>query len=120
MWKKRWIILEFISGGSIYTGFDLKCNYTTVNGIVGKIKEHIKIFSFLPINNCFTHLSFDEYPRSIYGRAPAKILHAVLFELCEYIAESLELKSILSTTIMISHAVVGYIRIHDIRVVVIF
>ena len=92
---------------NIYISSGLKCDYITIHDIVGKTKEHTESFSFIPINNCFTHLSFGGYPRSIYGGTPAEIVHTVLLGLCEYIIESMELKFTLSAIDMISHVVVG-------------
>ena len=94
-------------GDKNYIGTSLKCNYITRNNIVGQTEEHIDQFSFLLINNCFTHLSFSVCPRSIYGGTPAEVLHAVLLGLYEYIAVGIELTLTASEIDMISYVVVG-------------
>lgn len=49
------------------------------------IKEELELYIFLPINNSFHNLK-----RSLYGATLAGIVYAVLFELCESIAECME------------------------------
>ena len=43
----------------------------------------------------------------MYGATPAKILHAVLLGLCEYIAGGIELSFTASAMDLISHILVG-------------
>ena len=64
---------------------ELICSFHLMQNIVGKTKEVLELYSFLPINNCFHNFSFGGCERSIYGATSAEILHAVLLELYEYI-----------------------------------
>ena len=70
-----------------YIDQPLLCQYITRNHIVGKSSEELEYHSFLPIDNCFSHLSFGGGNRSIWGATPAEILHAAELGLCEYIAD---------------------------------
>ena len=56
---------------------------------MGKTKDELDEYSFLPIKNGFRDLSFGGCSRNTYGSNPAEILNAVLLELCEYIAEEM-------------------------------
>ena len=41
-----------------YIGVPLKCKYIKVSDIAGQTNDHIEQYSFLPIDNCFTSMSF--------------------------------------------------------------
>ena len=86
---------------------DLICSFHSIDTIVGHSKEELDKYSFLPIRNCFTDLSFGGCSRNIYGATPAEILHAILLGLCEYISESMELTFTDSSIYIISKTVVG-------------
>ena len=66
-----------------YIGSALKCDYITINEIVGQKKDHIEKYSFLPINTCFTNISFGGCLRDLYGGIPADKLHAIILGLCK-------------------------------------
>ena len=69
----------------------LKCKFIRKQDIIGKDKDELDKMSFIPINNCFHHLSFGGCDRNIYGGTLAEMLHAVLLGLCDYISEGLEI-----------------------------
>ena len=69
----------------------LLCQFIKKVDVENKTKEELDKISFLPINNCFSKLSFGGDPRGIYGGSPAEILHAVLLGPCDYISEALDL-----------------------------
>ena len=94
-------------GDNICIDAPLICKYITKNDIEGKSKEELEKFSFIPIHNCFSQLSFGGDPRGIYGGTPAEILHAVLLGLCDYIAEAIELMFTQTSMDQISHVVAG-------------
>jgi hypothetical protein len=71
-----------MDGDNTYIGVPLKCKYINVSDIAGQTDDHIEQYSFLPIDNFFTPMSFGGFPRGIYGGTPAEILHAVLLGLC--------------------------------------
>ena len=85
----------------------LLCQYLTKIDIENKSKDELDKLSYLPIQNCFSRLSFGGDPRGIYGGTPAEILHAVLLGLCDYIAEALDLMFTQSTFDLISMVVAG-------------
>ena len=68
-----------MDGDNTYIGSHLKCKYTAVSDIGGQTDDHSEQYSCLPIDNCFTRISFGGYPRGIYGGTPAEISHAALF-----------------------------------------
>ena len=43
----------------------LICQYITKNDVEGKSKEELENFTFIPIHNCFSRLSFGGDPRGI-------------------------------------------------------
>ena len=56
-----------MDGDNTYIGVPLKCKYIKVSDIAGQTDDHIEQYSFLPIDNCFTHMFFGRCPRGIYG-----------------------------------------------------
>ena len=94
-------------GDNVCMNKELMCNFHSIDTIVGCSKTELDKYSFLPIHNCFTDLSFGGCPRNIYGATPAEILHSILLGLCEYIAESMELIFTDSSMYLISKTVVG-------------
>ena len=88
----------------------LLCKYISKSDIEGKTKEELDEFSFYPINNCFSQLSFGGDPRGIYGATPAEILHAVELGLCEYLAEAVDLIFTQTSLDSISYVVAGIYR----------
>ena len=85
----------------------LLCKFLTKNDVVGKSKDELNDYSFLPIKNCFHGISFGGCERNVYGATPAEILHAVLLGLCEYIADAMELIFTDGSFDLISQTVVG-------------
>ena len=88
----------------------LLCKYITKGDIEGKTKEELDAFSFYPINNCFSNLSFGGDTRGIYGATPAEILHAVQLGLCEYVADAIELMFTQTSMDSISSVIAGIYR----------
>ena len=97
-------------GDDVCLGQALKCQFITMDDVLNKNKEELEEYSFLPINNCFNHISFGGCKRNIYGATPAEILHAVLLGLCEYISEAIDLIFTQTCIEMISQVVVGIYR----------
>ena len=81
-----------------------------MDDVLNKNKEELEEYSFLPVDNCFSHISFGGCNRNIYGATPAEILHAVLLGLCEYISEAIDLIFTQTCMEMISQVVVGIYR----------
>ena len=94
-------------GDDICMDRPLKYKFIRKQDIIGKDKDELDKMSFIPINNCFHHLSFGGCDRNIYGGTPAEMLHAVLLGLCDYISEGLETLFTQSSLDLISHVVVG-------------
>ena len=94
-------------GDNTCIGQELICSYHVKDMFVGKTKEELNEYSFLPINNCFHQLSFGGCDRNIYGATPAEVLHAVLLGLCDYIADGMELTFTPGSMDLISNVVVG-------------
>ena len=88
-------------------GKELRCQFITIDDVVGKSNEEIERYSFLPIKNCFHELSFGGSPFNIYGATPAELLHAVLLGLCEYIAEGMDMLFTKTSMDMFSSVIVG-------------
>ena len=74
-----------MDGDNTYIGSPLKCKYINVSDITSQTDDHIKQYSFLPIGNCFTPMSFDGCPCGIYGGIPVDIVHAMLLGLYQYV-----------------------------------
>lgn len=85
----------------------LKCSFITQEQVDGKTDEELNEFSFLPIKNCFSELSFGGCSQGVCGGTPAEILHAIQLRMCVCVAESLEKFFTKSCLDMISNAVVG-------------
>ena len=81
-----------------------------MDDVLNKSKEELEKHSFLPIDNCFSHISFGGCNRNIYGGTPAEMLHAVLLGLCEYISEGIDLIFTPMCIEMISQVIVGIYR----------
>ena len=96
-----------IDGDDVCLGTPLKCRFITIEDVLDKSPEELEEYSFLPINNCFNHISFGGCNRNIYGATPAEILHAVLLGLCEYISEAIDLIFTPTCIEMISEVVIG-------------
>ena len=79
-----------MDGDNTYIGSHLKCKHTAVSDIGGQSDDHIEQYSCLPIDNCFTCISFGGYPRGIYGGTPAEIYDMLLY-LCQYVVEGVKL-----------------------------
>ena len=94
-------------GDNVCLNKELMCKFHSTETIVGCSKTELDKYSFLPIRNCFTNLSFGGCPRNIYGATPAEMLHSILLGMCEYIAESMELIFTDSSMYLISKTVVG-------------
>ena len=94
-------------GDNVCLDSELMCSFHSVHTIVGRTKDELDAYSFIPIHNCFSDLSFGGCPRNIYGATPAEILHSILLGLCEYIAESMELIFTDASMYLISQTVVG-------------
>ena len=88
-------------------GKELRCQFITIDDVLGKTNDEIERYSFLPIKNCFHDLSFGGCKRNIYGATPAELLHAVLLGLCEYIAEGMDMLFTKASIDMISNVIVG-------------
>lgn len=69
----------------------LVCSFHLKQNIVGKSKEELDLYYFLPINKYFQNLSSGGYERSIYGATSGTILHTLLLGLCEYRADGMQL-----------------------------
>ena len=94
-------------GDNTCIGGPLICKYVTKTDVDGKLKEDLDKISFISIKNCFSDLFFGGDNRGIYGGTPAEILHAVLFGLCDYIAEAIDLMFTQTSMDQISHVVAG-------------
>ena len=94
-------------GDNTYNSSVLECEYISINDIFGQTKEHIEQYSFLPINTHFINISFGGCPRGVYGGTRGEILHDILLELCDYIAEGTELTFTQPNLHLTSHVVVG-------------
>ena len=94
-------------GDDTCIGKNLLCQYITINDIVDKDVEQLNSISFLPIDNCFHHLSFGGCNRNIYGATPAEMLHAFLLGLCDYIAEGMDMIFTQGSLDLISSIVAG-------------
>ena len=88
----------------------LLCQYITKLDIEGKTKDELNAYSFYPVNNCFSKLSFGGDKRGIYGGTPAEILHAIQLGLCEYIADAIDLMFTPSSMSNISCVIAGIYR----------
>ena len=88
----------------------LLCQYITKHDIEGKTKDELNAYSFYPVNNCFSKLSFGGDKRGIYGGTPAEILHAIQLGLCEYIADAIDLMFTPSSMSNISCVIAGIYR----------
>ena len=95
-----------MDGDNTYIGSHLKCKHTAVSDIGGQSDDHIEQYSCLPIDNCFTCISFGGYPRGIYGGTPAEIYDMLLY-LCQYVVEGVKLTYTQSALNQMSHVVVG-------------
>ena len=83
-------IISPIDGDDLYIGTRLNHKFHTLETIVGKTEEDLYQFSFFPINNCFSKMSFGGCERNIYSGNPAEMLHTVLLGLCDHIAEGIK------------------------------
>ena len=93
-------------GDKISSRRALPCKFHSIDTIVGRSKAELDKYSFLPIRNCFTNISFGGCRRNIYGATPAEILHAVLLGLCQYITDSMELIFTESSMYLISNTAI--------------
>ena len=96
-------------GDAICIGEKLKCKFHTMPDIVSKSPSELKDISFLPINNCFSQLSFGGCKRNILGGTPAEILHQIELGLCEYVADAVECLFTQSCIDIISKTVSGIV-----------
>ena len=85
----------------------LDCTFHKLGNIIGRTKEQLDKYSFLLINNYFHSISFRGCDRNLYVATPAEILHPVLLELCEYIAEGMEMTFTTSATVLTSDVTMG-------------
>ena len=69
-------------------GKQLTCKLRTKETIVGKSRKGLDAFTFSPIDNCFSILSFGGCQRNSYGITPAEILPP---ELYYHIADGMQL-----------------------------
>ena len=96
-----------IQANDICIGKELRCQFITIDDVLGKEENAIERFLFLPIKNCFHYLSFGGCKRNIYGATPAELLYAVLLGLCEYIVEGMDIRFTKSSLDLFSIMIIG-------------
>ena len=67
-----------LDGDNTCIGRCLICSFHQKLNNIGKTKDELEDYSFLPITNTCNQLNFGECDRGIYGATPTEILHFVL------------------------------------------
>ena len=65
-------------GDDTCIGKELRCQFITMDDVMGKDENELERYSFLPIKNCFHNISFGGCNRNIYGGTPAELLLSLI------------------------------------------